>query len=95
MINQNSVFVACNRENVVARIFLAKKSKNRERFPFSCICTGCKKTARKKSKIVRLGERIQKVEEKISHERGEFPVGEITEASNESSNHIKTEEINE
>ena len=42
-----------------------------------------------------LGERIQKVEEKISHERGEFPVREITEASNESSNHIKTEEINE
>ena len=42
-----------------------------------------------------LGERIQKVEEEISHERGEFPVGEITEASNESSNHIKTEEINE
>ena len=42
-----------------------------------------------------IGERIQKVEEKISHERGEFPVGEITEASNESSNHIKTEEINE
>ena len=42
-----------------------------------------------------LGERIQKVEEKISHERGEFPVREITEASNESSNHIKMEEINE
>lgn len=42
-----------------------------------------------------LGERIQKVEEEISHERGEFPVREITEASNESSNHIKTEEINE
>ena len=42
-----------------------------------------------------LGERIQKVEEKISHERGEFPVREITEASNESSNHIKTEGINE
>lgn len=42
-----------------------------------------------------LGERIQKVEEKISHERGEFPGREITEASNESSNHIKTEEINE
>ena len=43
-----------------------------------------------------LGERIQKEEkEKISHERGEFPVREITEASNESSNHIKTEEINE
>ena len=42
-----------------------------------------------------LGERIQKVEEEISHERGEFPVREITEASNESSNHVKTEEINE
>nr|DAH84055.1 MAG TPA: Cytosine specific methyltransferase [Caudoviricetes sp.] len=42
-----------------------------------------------------LGERIQKVEKEISHERGEFPVREITEASNESSNHIKTEEINE
>ena len=42
-----------------------------------------------------LGERIQKVEEEISHERGEFSIREITEASNESSNHIKTEEINE
>ena len=42
-----------------------------------------------------LGERIQKVEKEISHERGEFPVREITEASNESSNHIKTEGINE
>lgn len=42
-----------------------------------------------------LGERIQKVEKEISHERGEFPVREITEASNESSNHIKTEEVNE
>lgn len=42
-----------------------------------------------------IGERIQKVEKEISHERGEFPVREITEASNESSNHIKTEEINE